>query len=151
MPRCRTCDQIATIAARALLKGDLHGEMLTIAGLVKPVEKKAKRPEKPFSADVERLYALFVELQGKEAEGIRATKAWKDALRLMIQEDKIKPGQIEKMIRWIAQDVCQRGTWLGWKYQILSLPNLRKHREKILARVGPTMTVWPAADEDLGF
>lgn len=133
MPRCPTCDQVAEIAARALSKGDLYGEMLKIAGLVKPPSPKNK--PKPFTKNVERLFALFVELQGKEPQGIRAIKAWKDSLRLMMQQDKFKHGQIEKMIRWVAQDVCQRGTWLGWKYQILSLPNLRKHREKILAQM----------------
>lgn len=126
MKRCPTCDQVAELSARGLKDGDLHGRMLDIAALV-----THEKEEKPPIPEVERLYDLFIELQGREPRGIRAITSWKDAIRLMKTADKISYEEIEEMIRWVAQDVASRGSWHGWKYQIISPPNLRRHREKI--------------------
>lgn len=159
--RCSTCCKVAEISARAMMDGTYDSCMREIAGLVshqnQPKAKPKPREEKKFSADVERLYALFIEEQGVEPHGIKQLRLWKDAVRLMIDRDKITPGQIEKIIRWVAQDVCEgrgdRNSWIGWKYQIRSLPKMRDKCNTIMDRMRMTVIedVKDSKDEELGF
>jgi len=54
--------------------------------------------------------------------------AWADGVRLMIQQDKIQPANIEKMICW-----CQSDDF--WRPNVLSIPTLRKQWPRLEAKV----------------
>lgn len=60
-----------------------------------------------------------------EGNGGKATvgKSWREAARLLIDRDEFTPQQVHWIIDWIAEDEF-------WRLNVLSMPALRKHRER---------------------
>ena len=102
-------------------------------------EKERKRDTTPADdaaapprEDVEALCTLLADLI--EANGSKRptiTKRWRDAARLMLDNDGRTLAEAEGVIRWSQADGF-------WKTNILSMPKLREKYDQLRLRMGAT-------------
>ena len=86
----------------------------------------------PPREDVEALCTLLADLI--EANGSKRpaiTKRWRDATRLMLDNDGRTLAEAERVIRWSQADGF-------WKTNILSMPKLREKYDQLRLRMGAT-------------
>lgn len=121
MPYQRTKEQIAAdreaTADRQRRWRERHGK-----------KKPSSKPDKPARMDVERLckhLADRVEANGSKRPNI--TKGWRDAARLLLDEDKRTEAQVRDAIDW-----CQKDEF--WRTNIMSMPKLREKYDTLRLR-----------------
>lgn len=95
---------------------------------VEPTSKETSgKPDSIMDIDPEHrrlcdLLADLIEANGSKRPTI--TKAWLDAVRLMITRDGREADKIERCIRWCQDDEF-------WRANVLSMPTLRKQYDKL--------------------
>jgi hypothetical protein len=109
----RTKDQIAAdreaTAERQRRWREKHGK-----------KKPSSKPEEPPRPEVEELCKHLADrIEGNENKRPNITKAWRDAARLLVDEDKHTVDEVRKAIDW-----CQSNEF--WRRHIMSMSKLRE-------------------------
>lgn len=115
---------------------------------VQPIESEEFKPEKKevrlkYDADSDemRLATLLRTLVEKRGRKLREPnmQTWAQSINHMITIDKLEPGHIESVIRWVQNDIREGKGFTGWANNILSTSKLREKWDVIVSQmpVGP--------------
>ena len=98
-----------------------------LGAVVEELQTTVARARDPEHERLSHLLASLIRQRDPDAKVAPQSKAWLDAIRLLIDRDHRSPAEIERVIRW-----CQADAF--WQANILSAPKLRAKFDQLHAK-----------------